>query len=157
MVIRTHLVSRKSSVLSLVLAAPFAVSASAPDAMNGVQLAQLAFRERIVIRIPRLPMASRRAPDAPAAWHERKAPKCVAAANLASAAISREGDVDLIVTDGRRLRAKLDDDCPTIDFYAGFYLKRSEDGMVCAKRDALLSRSGARCTISRFRTLAAKK
>ena len=34
-------------------------------------------------------------------------PKCVAASTLASAAISPDGDVDLIVTDGRRLRAKL--------------------------------------------------
>jgi hypothetical protein len=138
------------------LAAPLMISASEPDSLDGVQLAQFTYRERIVIRIPRLPAPTRREAEV-TDWQEHKAPKCVLAANLASAAITPAGDVDLIVTDGRRLRAKLDDDCPTLNFYAGFYLKRAEDGMLCAKRDALRSRSGARCEITRFRLLKAKK
>jgi hypothetical protein len=145
---------RASSLL--LLAAPFVVSASGPADLDGIEIAQI-FRERIVIRIPRLPFPTRRRPAEVTAWDEHKAPKCVAAATLASASISASGDVDLIVTDGRRLRAKLDDDCPTLNFYNGFYLKRADDGMVCAKRDALRSRSGARCEIDRFRVLTAKK
>ena len=144
-------------IVPLMLAAPFAVSASEPQELDGVQLAQFSVRERIVIRIPRLSAVQRPPTTEVTTWKEHKAPKCVAAATLASAAISPSGDVDLIVTDGRRLRAKLDDDCPTLNFYTGFYLKRSADGMVCAKRDALRSRSGARCEIDRFRTLSAKK
>lgn len=144
-------------ILPLALVAPFAISASEPSERDGIQLAQLAYRERIVIRIPRLPTAVPRQSVAATTWQEHKAPKCVPVANLASAAISPTGDVDLIVTDGRRLRAKLDDECPTLNFYTGFYLKLAADGMVCAKRDALRSRSGARCEISRFRTLRAKK
>ncbi|WBH17369.1 hypothetical protein [Sphingomonas radiodurans] len=142
-------------VLPLALAAPFVVSARTPE--DGVRYAQMTYRERVVIRIPRLPLAPRRQAPAITNWDEHKAPKCVAAASLASAAITASGDVDLIVTDGRRLRAKLDDDCPTLNFYTGFYLKRSADGMVCAGRDALRSRSGARCEIDRFRTLTARK
>ncbi len=140
--------------LPLLLAAPLAMSASEPA---GVELAQLTFRERIVIRIPRLPMPSRRSAAPPIAWEEKKGPKCVAASTLASAAISPDGDVDLVVTDGRRLRAKLDDDCPSLNFYSGFYLKQAKDGKVCAGRDMLRTRSGGHCEISRFRTLVEKK
>lgn len=147
--------------LSLTLAAPLAISASLPEAsLDGRVLAQLSYRalrERIVVRIPRLPPPTRRMAEPTTSWEEKKAPKCVAVAVLASAAITPGGDVDLVATDGRRLRAKLDDDCPTLNFYNGFYLKRAADGMVCAGRDALRSRSGARCEIDRFRTLVAKK
>lgn len=143
---------RARPILPLLLAAPFAISASEPEA----HYAQLSIRERIVIRIPRLLAGSRRAPS-PVEWQEKKAPRCVPANVLASAIITPRGDVDLIATDGRRLRAKLDDDCPALNFYSGFYLKPSRDGMVCARRDTLRTRSGGRCEIARFRTLIEKK
>ena len=144
---------RARPILTLLLAAPLAISASEPE----VRYAQLAVRERIVIRIPRLAPTPRRYSVAPTEWEEKKAAKCVPADVLASAVISRDGDVDLITTDGRRLRAKLDDDCPSLNFYSGFYVKRAKDGMICARRDALRTRSGGRCEISRFRTLREKK
>ena len=148
-------------VLMLALAAPLTISASPAELdLNGALFAQLShrgFRERLVIRIPRLPLPTRRTVAPVVEWEEKRAPKCVPADLLASAAISPSGDVDLVATDGRRLRAELADNCPTLNFYTGFYLKRAADGMVCAKRDALRSRSGARCEIDRFRTLVAKK
>ena len=138
----------------------FAIPVSPAEAeLDGVELAQLSYRnyrERVVIRIPRLPQA-RRTAEPTATWEEKKAPKCVSANILASGAITPSGDVDLIATDGRRLRAKLDDNCPTLNFYGGFYIRRASDGLVCAGRDALRSRSGARCEINRFRTLITKK
>lgn len=140
-------------ILPLLMAAPLAIAAGAPERRD----AQGTVRERIVIRIPRLPVVARRRPAPVTDWDEKKAPRCVAADSLASATISRDGDVDLIVTDGRRLRAKLDDHCPALNFYSGFYLKRASDGMVCARRDDLRTRSGGRCEISRFRTLVEKK
>lgn len=146
--------TQRRALLPLAICAPLLISAHEPAGLDGIQLAQMIYRERVVIRIPQLPVR-RSEPAAEVTWREHKAPKCVAAATLASAMFSRDGDVDLIVTDGRRLRAKLDDDCPTLNFYSGFYLKRAADGMVCAKRDVLRSRSGARCEISRFRTLTA--
>lgn len=145
--------NRARPMLPLLMAAPLMIAAGAP----GDRVAQLTIRERIVIRIPRLPPATRRSPASVTEWDEKKAPKCVPADRLASATISPKGDVDLIVTDGRRLRAKLDDDCPSLNFYGGFYLKRTRDGMICARRDALRTRSGGRCEISRFRTLVEKK
>lgn len=140
---------RVRPMLPLLLVAPLAMGAAEPRG----RVTQVTVRERIVIRIPRLPPASRRRSAPPIVWEEKRAPKCVPADRLASAVISGRGDVDLIVTDGRRLRAKLDDDCPTLNFYGGFYLKPSRDGKICARRDALRTRSGRRCEISRFRTL----
>ena len=143
---------RARPILPLLLAAPLAISASEP-----VRYAQLTVRERIVIRIPRLAPSPRRYSAPATEWEEKKAAKCVPADVLASAVISKDGDVDLITTDGRRLRAKLDDDCPSLNFYSGFYVKRAKDGMICARRDALRTRSGGRCEISRFRALREKK
>lgn len=144
--------TRTRPILPLLLVAPLVISASEPE----VSYAQLTVRERVVVRIPRLPAQSRRG-AAPVEWEEKKAPKCVPTNVIASAIISPDGDVDLIATDGRRLRAKLDDDCPTLHFYKGFYLKPDSDGKICARRDALRTRSGGRCEIARFRTLVQKK
>jgi hypothetical protein len=157
-------------ILPLAALAPMLVSAQAPEAsLDGVQLAQVIIRERIVVRIPRVspaPVAASRfaAPGAPVAatpvWVEKKAPDCVAMGSLTGASVDRGGQVDLIVGEkgkAKRLRAKLDDDCPTLDFYSGFYLRQTADGRVCAKRDSIRSRSGAKCAIAGFRTLVARK
>ena len=143
---------RACPMLPLLMAAPLAIAAGPADE----RYAKLSTRERIIIRIPRLPGPSRAQRAAPVTWEEKKAPKCVPMDRLASASISPDGDIDLIVTDGRRLRAKLDRDCPTLNFYGGFYLKRSKDGKFCARRDVLRTRSGRQCEISRFRLLIPK-
>ena len=54
-----------------------------------------------------------------------------------------------------RIRAKLEDDCPALDFYTGFYLQ-PEDERLCARRDAIHSRIGRSCTIERFKLLIPK-
>ncbi len=69
------------------------------------------------------------------------------------AALSPKGDLDLLLNTGKRIRAKLDDDCPSLDYYNGFYLKRTSDGMICADRDRIRARSGDSCEIGSFRTL----
>jgi hypothetical protein len=148
-------------VLSLLLAAPLAVSARAPDrGWDGVRYAQLTIHERLIIRIPRVAPAGRGArvvAPAPVEWQEKRGPECLRVTALTGAAIDTKGDVDLVIEGARRIRAKLDDDCPTLDFYAGFYLRPTSDGQICAGRDAIRSRSGALCPISKFRTLVPKK
>lgn len=158
---------RPLPALMLAAAAPAIASAAeepAPVRWAGTQWAQVRVRERIIIRIPRMPVAP--APSVPAAlararpvtaWAERKAAKCVPAATLTGASFSGEAGMDLMTGDGRRLRAILDDDCHALDFYSGFYLKPAEDGNICAKRDAIRSRSGARCLITGFRTLVPRR
>lgn len=149
-----------SALLAPVLlgaASPLLVSAQALPAWAGSELAQLTIHERLIIRIPRVsPTRARATPIAPA-WREKKGPHCVEMKSLTGAAISEDGDVDLIVEGVRRIRAKLDDECPAMNFYSGFYLKPTADGKICARRDLLRSRSGSRCGIDRFRKLVAAK
>lgn len=140
----------------LLAAAPLLVSAQAPNWAEG-GLAQLLIHERLIIRIPHVapkrgPAALRATPIAPA-WREKKGPRCVEMKSLTGAAIGGKGEVDLIVEGTRRIRARLGEECPAPNFYSGFYLKPTKDGKICAGRDVLRSRSGARCSIDRFRRL----
>ncbi|MGJ3627625.1 hypothetical protein AB5I41_12785 [Sphingomonas sp. MMS24-JH45] len=154
-------------ILPLLALTPLLVSAQAPDgagSLDGTRYAQVIIRERIVVRIPRVgpaPVAARGYAEPPPAatpvWIEKKAPDCVPVAKLTGASVDRDGEVDLIVQGTKRLRAKLDDDCPTLDFYSGFYLRQASDGRICARRDLILLAVGARCAITGFRTLALRK
>lgn len=145
------------------LAAPLAAAASTdmPDRPR-IELAQVSIHERIIIRVPRMLRRSLRPPgrgplSTPIEWKERKGPKCVAVADIAGAFLGDPGTVDLLMQDGRRLRAKLDGDCKPLDYYPGFYLRPASDGMICRDRDAIRMRSGASCEIDDFKTLRRKQ
>lgn len=132
-------------------------------AFAGLNYAQVTVRDQVIIRVQT--MQSRRTPNAltasnktlpqavPTRWKEKKAPRCIPLRALAGATVPEVDSVDIILRGGQRVRAKLEDDCPALDFYKGFYIKPTEDGKMCADRDAIHSRSGSQCTISRFRTL----
>jgi len=129
-----------------------------PRPSGGVtRMAQVRIQQHIVIRTAR-PDAVRRvsaptAPLPPIAWVERSADKCVKMDRLSGAAVIRSDSVDLVLSGGKRLRAKLNDECPALDFYSGFYIKPTSDGMVCARRDSFRSRAGGECRIEGFRSL----
>lgn len=124
---------------------------------GNVQTAQFTVHQRIIIRIPRLFGRAPVSPVDPGRWTEKKGPQCVAMSALDGAVVTGPQSIDLMVEGGDRLRAKLDDDCPPLDFYSGFYLKATPDGMVCADRDAIRSRSGAACSIESFKLLVPKR
>ena len=137
-----------------------APGASAEESrIEGYEVAQLTLHQRIIIRIPRLPFTRPRADDPPdgVRWVEKKGPKCVPMVKIEGALIAAPDSVDLIIEDGNRVRAKLDKNCPSLDFYSGFYLKPTADGMVCADRDAFRTRSGGSCGIDQFKRLVAKR
>ena len=117
---------------------------------EAVLLAQLTFREQVIIRLP-----SRHSPPAAMQWKEKDGPKCIPVDDLAGAQISREG-VDLLLRGGKRLRAKLSR-CPPLDYYSGFYIRPGRDGRVCEERDAIRVRSGGSCEIEEFRQLVPDK
>lgn len=120
-----------------------------------LELAQLTVRERVVIRVPR--MAPPPPPPRPIEWEEKKGPNCIPAGMLAGALVTARDRIDLVLRGGKRVRARLNRDCRTLDFYSGFYLKPAGDGMVCAGRDAFRTRSGKTCPIGRFRMLEPKR
>lgn len=138
------------SLTLLALAAPALSMAG-----DRIEPAQLTVRQRVVVRVPR--MDPPRAPIArPIEWREKKGPNCIPVAELGGAIVTARDRIDLVLRGGKRVRAEFDDDCPGLDFYRGFYLKPAADGMVCAKRDVVRSRSGAKCPVERFRKLVPK-
>lgn len=125
---------------------------------RGTVLAQLRVEQRVVIRVPTQPAAiSALAPNKPVKWKEKKGPKCIALNRLRAAAVTTDDSIDLVLQNGARLRAKLNSSCPAIDFYQGFYLRPSADGLICSDRDSVRTRAGAVCEITRLRTLVAER
>ena len=122
--------------------------------LAGVQSAgvrTMTIEEHVVMRIPVRPWT----PPHRIEWIEHKGPKCIPADAIRGAALSGPDHVDFVLAGRERIRAELGDDCPTLDFYGGFYLKR-EDERICAKRDSISSRIGGECEIRKFRRLEAR-
>ena len=129
--------------------------AEPPAASEPLQLAQLVVREQIVVRVP---VQARRISPAAASliqWKEGKGLKCLPARAIVGASLLGQNSVDLILRDKRRVRAKLQSNCPALDYYYGFYITPSADGLICADRDIIRSRVGGQCEIERFRSLQA--
>lgn len=118
-------------------------------------------QQRVVIRLPRLPDVSEAMASievtTPDRVQERKGPKCVPLPAIAGAAAMQTESIDLMTIDGQLLRARFADKCPAIDFYRGFYVRQTSDGLVCAGRDSLRSRSGGDCRIKSFRRVVRKR
>lgn len=110
-------------------------------------------REQRAIRIPLRPFVALPVPRPSAEWKEGAAPKCVAHDSIAAATINGLNSVDFILRDRTRLRARLQNSCPALDYYQGFYLKPTADGKICQDRDSVHARSGGECQIDRFRAL----
>ena len=122
-----------------------------------MQVAQVTIREQIIVRVP---MRMRQvAPAAPSLleWKEGKGPKCVPARSIIGASLLSPDSVDLILRNNSRVRARLSSSCPALDYYYGFYVRPSADGMICADRDTIRSRVGGQCEIRGFRSLWPKR
>jgi len=117
-----------------------------------VTVAQLQITRSFVIRIP----GWRRTPAPPAPgtqFKEHKGPRCIEAATIGGAAVSAPDSVDFMLKGGQRVRARLEEQCPALDYYSGFYVVPPPDGKICADRDAIHTRSGADCQVDKFRAL----
>jgi len=104
-------------------------------------------RDEVILKIPVRPRSRQRLE-----WTEKKGPRCVPADRIAGALLSGPSSIDFILRDRRRIRAVMDDECPALDFYKGFYL-HPDDERICAKRETIRNRVGATCRIERFRLL----
>lgn len=132
-------------------------SDGAPErAAAHAQYAQLIVRQQIIVRVPARPRQS--LPQAkPIEWKEGKRMKCVSARSVAGATLLGRDSVDLILRDNSRVRAELQNSCPALDYYNGFYISPNPDGMICADRDVIRSRVGGACEIDAFRSLTPKR
>lgn len=143
------------SALALLLAGLLG-SAAAPPPPAPLELAQLTIREQIIIRVPARPPGSPGQKASPIEWEEKRGPRCIAARSIFGASLLGRSSVDLLLRDNSRIRARLEDNCPALDYYYGFYISPNADGQVCAERDTIRSRMGGQCSIERFRSLRAK-
>ena len=107
-------------------------------------------QQQVILRIPVRPH-----PAFTLQWEEEKGPKCLSAGMIAGAMLSTPGNIDIVLRNRQRIRAKLDSDCDGLDFYGGLYIQ-TDDGEVCAKRDSISSRVGGTCRIEKFKMLVPK-
>jgi hypothetical protein len=110
---------------------------------------RIVIQNEVILRVPVQP----RPLQTPIVWQvAQKGPKCIPVAGIQRAMLSGPEQVDFVLTNRGRVRAQLDEDCPALDFYGGFYLQPA-DNRICANRDEIHSRMGGSCTIERFRQL----
>lgn len=129
----------------------------------GLVWQQVIIEQQIIIRVPARSRITSFSPASPnvrgsnteqsIVWKERDAAKCLPMKSVLGVQVSRDDSIDLLTSERQRLRAKLDDDCRTEDFYSGFYMQKRADGMLCEDRDEIQARSGAKCTIESFRLM----
>jgi hypothetical protein len=109
---------------------------------------RLVIQDEVILRVPVQP----RPLVQQIQWIERKGPKCIPTYAIRRAMLSGAAQVDFVLANRTRVRAQFDEDCPALDFYAGFYLQ-PQDERLCAGRDAIHSRMGGSCTIGKFKQL----
>lgn len=88
-------------------------------------------------------------------YEEQRLRGCIPIDSIASVQPAQENRLLLFLHDRRVLTAALERACNAEDFYSGFYVERSDDGQICARRDELRSRSGANCQVSELNRLVA--
>lgn len=124
---------------------------AAQPALIEHSVTRLVVEDEVILRVPVQPRPLVPQFD----WEERKGPRCIHTDRIRGALLSSAQQVDFVVGDQRRIRAQLDEDCPALDFYGGFYLQ-PQDERICAGRDVIRSRMGGSCTIERFTQLIPK-
>ncbi|WP_374405889.1 hypothetical protein [Pelagerythrobacter sp.] len=125
---------------------------------------QVRIEQRVIIRVaphrtsPREPNLSSLAEVRPSRIRpaERET-ECLPVAAIGAVQPARDNRLMLYMRDRRMFAVELERSCSARDFYSGFYLERRSDGMMCADRDRLQSRTGSRCTISALNQMVAER
>lgn len=129
---------------------------------NGQTIMQVRIEQRVIFRITPRRQSNRNALLArlpqrglTTQFEEREMDRCVPMDGIAGVQTGNGNRLLLFLRDERIVTINLERACRARDFYSGFYLEGSEDGMLCVERDQLQSRSGAKCEIERMRQLVA--
>jgi len=133
------------------------------DGVRSPENAQVRIEQSITIRItPRAPqteqelLASLPQGARPSAHiEEREIGRCLPAQGIVGVQTTNDNKLLLFMRDRRIISAALEKACSARDFYSGFYIDRHDDGQLCAKRDKIHSRAGAKCELKQIRQLVA--
>lgn len=145
-------------------AEPAPRSAASPlDAFYRGQInRQVRIEQRVIIRISPQRQSSRNPLLAQlpqrglnTRFEEREMERCLPVNRISGVQTGTGNRLLLFMRDQRIISVNLERACRAREFYSGFYVERSEDGQICVDRDALQSRSGARCDIERMSQLVA--
>jgi hypothetical protein len=129
-----------------------------PDSQEQVRIEQ-----RVIIRVAparriRQDLIADVTQGAPGSrFQERPMKRCVAMANIAGVQSGPQNRLILFMRDRNIVSASLEKACSVRDFYSGFYVEKSTDGLLCSGRDTLQSRTGASCGVRRLAHLVAVK
>ncbi|NCU11131.1 MAG: hypothetical protein GXC70_03040 [Sphingomonadaceae bacterium] len=147
---------------ALVGVGPARELAPAADPLQPATAEQVTIQQRVTIRINPRPapmpidammfdngLDEARGPR----WVERKMGNCLSANSIAGVQPIDNSRLLLFLNDRRLVTARLEKGCQGRDFYSGFMVQRSDDGMICSGRDTLRSRSGSTCQVTGFRQL----
>jgi hypothetical protein len=142
-----------------------------PDFLTRVQLAQLTIEQRVIIRIPAIPLPEAppeprgaavsppapppvvSLPGRPQPTREEKGPKCLKLGKIRGALINLDRGITMVTDQNEQFRAHFGRSCRAADFYSGFYIEPNKDGSLCAGRDMLHARNGSNCDIEKFSRL----
>lgn len=120
---------------------------------------QVRIERRVIVRIsPRAVPAQSFAPAtvqtrAPVRFVSRPMEDCVPVSAIAGVRADTGNRLLLYLRDRRLVSAQLERTCSAHDYYSGFYFEPNDDGRLCIDRDRLLSRTGARCSLSNMAQL----
>ena len=115
---------------------------------------QVRIERRVIVRIsPRTPPAQSFAPTsvqtrAPVRFVSRPMEDCLPVSAIAGVRADTGNRLLLYLRDRRLVSAQLERSCSARDYYSGFYFEQNDDGRLCVGRDRLLSRTGAKCSLS---------
>lgn len=132
-----------------------ALAAGLAEALADDGWDQMRIEQRMVIRV--IPRSSA-VPAEPAApqvirLKERRSTNCLPVLGLGGVKVVSDSRLLVFMRDRRMMGLTLDKSCNARDFYSGFYVTQTSDGMICVKRDEIHSRSGANCTIGSIKQL----
>lgn len=133
------------------------------DAFHGGQTwGQVRIEQRVIIRISPQRQTNRNnllASLPPRGLNtrfvEQEMDECVPLSRISGVQTGNGSRLLLYLSDSRVVSLNLERACRARDFYSGFYVERTEDGQLCASRDELQSRSGAKCEVETMRQLVA--
>lgn len=114
---------------------------------QGQVVRRVIIRDQLILKVPVQPQQSSRA-----GYRLREGPRCVPADAIGGAMLAGKRNIDFVLIDRRRVRVEMDRDCPSLDFYGGFYLQ-PEDHLICAGRDSIRTRMGGNCQIAKFQMI----